>query len=96
MQKVKDLDEHFNYIFSEPDFWFDHNHKRIFDMDYNTNTTKDEKKKIEAFLKANDNITYAEYIKLTRELRYRSIDTFYQSISFSIFTSMLFTAKQPL
>jgi len=28
--------------------------------------------------------------------RYRSIDTFYQSISFSIFTSMLFTAKQPL
>jgi hypothetical protein len=71
-KKVKDLDEHFNYIFSEPDFWFDHNHKRIFDMDYNTNTTKDEKKKIEAFLKANDNITYAEYIKLTRELPIRA------------------------
>ena len=72
-KKVKEYHEQFNYLYSNPDYTF-HRNKRDFDQfrweieNYDKNITKDEKKKIDAYIKASDNITYAEYIKLTREL----------------------------
>lgn len=72
-KKKQEFIESWNFQNSDGDYSF-HRKKKEFDEfrwqieNYDKNITKDEKKKIDAYIKASDNITYAEYIKLTREL----------------------------